>query len=202
MFDKVILDLLSLLVAGLGLFGVILKLTTPALNDARLSATFWGANPFQLKRDQIDSAITRFYTAVTFFGFVLQGMSIIWPFPARLYSTCTYLIIFLLGLLLCWPSSFAISWFAKLYAQKHWKKEIIQSQKELFEQANEIFLNNGLNKSQVADIPKKSKAELDDLKKLNWANFDSAISQIEELLDLKNDMADRRKKIERLRKFF
>jgi hypothetical protein len=50
--DKTLLDLISLLIAGAGLFAVLTKFNVP-----QLRATYWDENPYALKRDEIDRVI-------------------------------------------------------------------------------------------------------------------------------------------------
>ena len=51
--DKTLLDLISLLIAGAGLFAVLTK-----FNVRQLRATYFGENPYALKRDEIERVMT------------------------------------------------------------------------------------------------------------------------------------------------
>jgi hypothetical protein len=58
--DRTILNLLSLIIGGSGIFVVLTKFNVPELN-----MSFLGENPFAIKRDAIDNVMTWIFTKVS-----------------------------------------------------------------------------------------------------------------------------------------
>src|SRR6266513_6422730 len=71
--DRIILDLISIVLGGIGLLVVLTKFNVPELN-----ATFIGSNPFAVKRDIINSTMTWLFTALTLLGLLVQVGVAIW----------------------------------------------------------------------------------------------------------------------------
>ena len=65
--DKTSLNLISIVLGGVGLFVVLTKFSVPELH-----ATFLGSNPFAAKRDTIESVMTWLFTGLTLLGLLVQ----------------------------------------------------------------------------------------------------------------------------------
>ena len=85
--DRTILNLLSLTSGGSGLFVVLTKFNVPELN-----MSFFGENPFAIKRDAIDNVMTWIFTCLALLGVVLQICGEIWSdrFPERQHQIRFY----------------------------------------------------------------------------------------------------------------
>lgn len=89
--DKTIINLLTILVSGSGLFVVLTKFNVPELN-----MLFLGENPYALKRDIIDNVMTWTFTSLALFGLLFQVAGEIFgrDVPERIHrggSTCYFL---------------------------------------------------------------------------------------------------------------
>ena len=68
--DKTSLNIVSIVLGGVGLFVVLTKFSVPELH-----ATFLDSNPFVVKRDVIESFMTWLFTGLTLFGLAaLSGL--------------------------------------------------------------------------------------------------------------------------------
>lgn len=71
--DKTSLNLISIVLGGVGLFVVLTKFSVPELH-----ATFLRSNPFAVKRDIIESVMTWLFTGLTLLGLLVQVGVAIW----------------------------------------------------------------------------------------------------------------------------
>ncbi|MDF0673185.1 MAG: hypothetical protein P0120_02415 [Nitrospira sp.] len=93
--DRTLINLLSILVGGAGLFTVLTGFNVPELN-----MSFWGENPYAVKRDAIDNTMKWMFTLVASLGLVLQIWAEIWGenLPDRLYDSSYYTVFSVIGL--------------------------------------------------------------------------------------------------------
>lgn len=186
---------MSLLFTGVGLFAVLTKYNVPELN-----ASYWGENPFLIKRDTIENTMTWIFTCLTLFGLVLQVCGEIFEesIPkVRLYKTSDYLVIFFSGVLTMIFIVNMLSIAGYSASKKSWLPQIIKSQREVYLSAKFIIEHDGLREDQINAV--KNIADKKRYQEINFSTTRLTVEQIEKLLELKpleNDLIQRLHEIE------
>lgn len=203
--DKTLLDLIGVLVTGIGIYAVFTKYSVPGLNDPELSHTFFGSNPFASKRDIIEQVVTKFYTWVAMFGFALQGFSIVignGVTQERIHASTTYLIFFIAGAITAWPITRGIAFFARLVAKRYWLPDVVRGQYELYDKVCDILANDGLRTDEAKHVHQHKPGYTDHRKKENLAEVDGLLRQIEKLLELKSTQGANSERLARIKIYF
>lgn len=195
--DKVVINMATILISGVGIFTAVTKFNLPEIN-----MSFLGENPFAIKRDITETTIAWIFSLLALFGLLLQVLREIYAetIPERLYKIRHYYLFFILTFLIMCAVVPVLTGMGQAIAKQKWLPKIIQSQGEVFQQANFIIDHDGWREDQL-----ELKAKLDDPQKyinINFQQADKSISQIEKLLELRNLQKDRKEKIENLRKYF
>lgn len=197
MIDKAILNLLTILMTGSGLFAVLTKFKVPELN-----MMFLGENPYAVKRDIIDSTMTWVFTSLVLIGLLIQvfreilGQSM----PERLYTTKFYLLFFAACFVLMSLSLFLLAGLGNWIAKKSWLPAIIESQKEIFHSSLFIVEHDGWREDQLHIKDKLANPE--QYRVTNLKTAEERISQIEKLLDLVKTSDDLHARTQQLKPFF
>lgn len=198
--DKTIFNLISLLIVGTGLFAVLTKFNVP-----ELKLTYYGHNPFAIKRDIINNVMTWLFTSLALSGLLIQILSIIFghKLPERSYETSFYIIFTCVGIIASVVILVILGAIGKYIAKKMWWPKIIKSQMEGYKLSLEIINNNGwesrlLNKKNNY-LPERQK----EIEGRNFKQCEERINNIEKLLELpKLRDVSLSKRIERLKKYF
>jgi len=195
--DQTTINLLTILIGGAGLFSVMTKFYSPEVNYS-----FFGENPFLVKRDIIEGVLSWVFTSVGFLGLLLQVYKEIYAdkIIERKYIARFYFKFFVLGFVAMVGIVYILSVTGKAVARQIWQPRIVNSQREVFELASFITKHNGWREDQL-DV----KDRLDDPKKYIEANTKTAednILQIEKLLGIKARTNSLPERIERLNSYF
>ena len=195
--DQTFLDLISLLIAGAGLFAVLTKFNVP-----QLRATYFNENPYALKRDEIDRVMTWLFTGMAGIGIVVQflKLAILYDLPERSYGAATYSLLFGLGILVMVVALFAVSKIGYWIAKGRWFPETIESQEPLYQTAKFILEHDGWREDQW-----EKRIDLSEKEKYVAANMDTVckyLNQIEDLLDCPSGHLQSKDRIRRLAHFF
>ena len=85
----------------------------------------------------------------------------------------------------------------KMIARRRWLPEIINRHRDIFENAKFIVEHDGRLDNQIErnDLPYKNIQQ-------NYKKAEKHIKQIERLLDIPNNLTDKKKRIDRLRRYF
>lgn len=129
--DQIILDILSLVIGGTGLFVVITK-----YNDPETRRNFYGKiQVFKEKASIIDDIMTLIFTALSVLGLLALVMKDIYGdvIPERLYVKEYYWAVFGLGLIIALLLAITISWAGYRMARKKWLPLAISGYKEAFD---------------------------------------------------------------------
>lgn len=194
--DKTILNILSGFIVGAGLFAVLTKYKVPEINYS-----FYGNNPFAIKRDIIDGVLVWYFTIFALSGLILRLISLVCDnniLHERKYNTKFYLrfsIVMLFLIFLCVPT---IGNFGRYTAKRKWFPMIIQNQKEIFLQSKHIIEHDGLSEDQIKQ--KNLLGDVEKYRRINYESTEKKISQIEKLLEVKKrftQLEDRIKYLER-----
>ena len=195
--DKTLVNLISILVTGSGLFAVLTKFNVP-----ELSGTFWGHNPFMIKRDAIDTTMTWIFASLALFGLLAQVFAEIVgdALPDRLYTSSSYVVFFIGGLVCTTLLVFLLGSIGKRLARRKWFPRIIESNTEGFRSIQSILANDGWREDQLAH--KDSIPDPENYRKKNLEQASQRLAQIEKLLELSNVSDDLEPRIRRLRPYF
>jgi hypothetical protein len=195
--DRIILDLISIVLGGIGLLVVLTKFNVPELN-----ATFIGSNPFAVKRDIINSTMTWLFTALTLLGLLVQvGVAIWGNHIEQRVHTPRFCAVFFVGVLIAAAILVRLLTAAgKCLARRCWHPRIVESQKEVYKAATFIIEHDGWREHQLA-----VKDTLPDPERQRTTNLEAAtehIEQIEKLLEVPSRSTKLRTRLNGLKPFF
>jgi len=195
--DKTLLDFISLLIAGAGLFAVLTKFNVP-----QLRATYWGENPYALKRDEIDRVMTGLFTGMAGIGIIVQfvKLGIYYDLPERSYGTATYSLFFGSGIFVMVVVLIAVAKIGYWIAKRRWFQKTVESQELLYQSAKFILEHDGWREDQW-----EKRADLSEREKYVAANMDTVckyLNQIESLFDCPSGHLPSKDRIQRLARFF
>lgn len=196
--DKTIINILTVLISGSGLFVVLTKFNVPQINQ-----TFLGTNPFLIKRDKIEVVMTWVFTLLAIIGLLLQVYSEIFGASIqerRIHTQHFYTNFTIFSLVGVAITIFVLTKIGRYIARRILKPILVENQKEVYEKAKFIVENDGWTKEQ---LPHKEtyKGPKNYIEK----NFNTAkrhVDQIENLLDLKCDNLNLKQRVERLSSYF
>lgn len=192
--DKIIIDMISIIIGGVGLIGAITK-----FDVANSRKTFYGENPFARKEEAINNSIVIWFTFYAALGLIFQLIfgSILGDLIAeRLYPRSVYFI----GLALSIPYSYLIvkfiQWMGKESAKKEWQPDLANLFKEHYLSAKFIVENNGRSKDDGEVLSESNKIS-------NYKTAEKTIARIEELFDISpSNEDDLTVRINRFAKYF
>jgi hypothetical protein len=196
--DKTTLDLISIVLGGIGLFVVLTKFSVPELN-----AMFVGSNPFAVKRDIIDRTMTRLFTALTLLGLLVQVGAANWGnhIEQRVHTPRFYLLVFVVVLAAGMVLAFLLTAAGKRLARRSWLPRIVESQKGLYKAASFVIEHDGCREDQLTVKGTLHNPELD-----RTANLERAtehIEQIEKLLfEVPSRSTELRTRLDGIKPFF
>jgi hypothetical protein len=183
--DQTILNLAAAVLGTMGLFAILFEYDVP-----QLSMSFFGQNPFAMKRDAIAAKLNiLFGSAAVLAVLILVIVEIMGDdLPERRHGKGFYGVVFaalvFVGVLLL----NGIGAAAHVWARSEWWPQVIESQREIFERSASI-----LDRAGGSDPPAESEIE--------QASRD--VAQIETLLDMNGTGAgDLKARVEQLRSHF
>lgn len=194
--DRTIINLCTLLISGAGLFVVLTKYNVP-----ELTLSYYGRNPFAVKRDKINLVMTWLFTSLAIVGLLLQAYAEIFceALPARSHEPAWYVKFFILGFLGVWFIVWGLTKVGYRISRRIWLPLIVDSQRKAFETSNYIVEHDGWTEKQWV---KRKTLDADKCKLKNYETADNYLSQIERLLDLPHEHDTRVARIERLKPCF
>jgi hypothetical protein len=195
--DRTILNLLSLIIGGSGVFVVLTKFNVPELN-----MSFFGENPFSIKRDAIDNVMTWIFTGLALVGLLLQIFGEIWSdrFPGRQYTIRFYAWFSLASLLAVVAVVFVLTAIGNRIAKRTWLPVIVSKMTEAYTQSRFIVEHDGWRADQLN--VKDTLADPTSYLRANFETAENRVAQIEKLLDLPYDGDELKLRVERLKPYF
>ncbi len=195
--DKTTLNLVSMVLGGTGLFVVLTKFNVPELNKS-----FFGTNPFAIKRDEIESVMTWLFTTLTLVALLIQVGALIFDdqIEERLHTTYFYVFVFMGSLVVAGIFVLLLTVMGNKLARDRWLLKIVESQMEIYETAKFISENNGWRKEQL--LSKDTIADPDRDRSANRQTADKYCEQIEKLLDINPNTNDLSQRLMRLKSYF
>lgn len=196
--DRTTLNIVSAIVAGGGLFTVL-----TAFNVPEASRSFFGDNPFLIKRETIEQVMDWIFSLVAVLGLIIQLWAEIWgsQLPDRLYTDSSYVRVAIATTILVGVSVWGLSVVGRRIARRSWLPTIVDGQRELFKAATETVFNDGLTPAELDHTQSLPLDARERRRASNLADAEAQLSQIERLLEIshKDALTDR---VERLRPFF
>ena len=201
--DKTILDLLSLILSGAGIFSLLTQFYVS--KPPQLNQTFWDANPFQEKYNIQEDAkknTDNLFLCLAAIGLLLQSYSIINSdqLPNHQYYNRCYWVFLGAGVFISAVIVIGLSQLGKWLAKRKWMPLMIAKQKEVYSQAKDILDNDGYRSDQISQ-----KDHMNDPEKYRTINLETAkshITQIEDLLGVKKNSDDLKKRADDLLRFW
>jgi hypothetical protein len=193
--DKTILSIVALMLIAGGALTVLTKLNVPQAHQ-----TFFGGNPFAMKRDVIEGTMAWLFAGLALLGIAVQTLALIWEPPDRLHRWPTYaavatvsaaIVITVLWLLTC--AGYAI-------ARRTWLPQAINGQREIFAMTEMLLRNDGLEDRMLAlpgDDP-----QLPILREGGRERLRTYIDQMEQLFDVVDRTASLDERLARIRVYF
>jgi hypothetical protein len=182
--DRTIINLASILIGGAGLFTVLTGWNVPETTQS-----FFGDNPFAIKRDAIAETSDYAFAGVALLALVLQLGAEIWgnDLPERRYGTCVYTWTTVLGLLCVGVLAWALSRWSRHLARRIWIPRVIGPQLDLFDSAAFVVAHNGFRDDEVPHLAEYSEGYKGEQRAQNWKEADQRLRQIERLFDVSSD---------------
>ncbi len=195
--DKTFLNLISIVLGGVGLFVVLTKFSVPELH-----ATFFGSNPFAAKRDTIESVMTWLFTGLTLLGLLVQVGIAIWGnhLQERVHATPFYVLLFVVMLALGVALVPLLTSVGNRLARRAWLPQAVQNQNEVYKAASFVIEHDGWREDQLT-----VKDTLPDPERYRTANLENAtrqIEQIEKLLEMPSRSTDLRTRLDAIKPLF
>ncbi len=194
--DKTALRLLGSLIAITGLFLFLNKFSSP-----KLSSSFFGANPYAMKRDCVDYVMNWISGIFLTLGIIINLAT--FTFLDSLPNSSVgmdYIKFILVCSLVMLAAFFGFRVGGRKIARRRWLPMIIEFQRPAFDKAKDIISHEGWRSDQLV-----VKDKVEDPRKYIEANYAAAneyIDQIEDLLELPKMTADLKGRVDRLEKYF
>lgn len=194
--DKTLINLSTILLSGTGLFAVLTRLDVPQINFS-----FWdGENPYAIKRDEIEKSMNWIFTSLAVIGLLLQTYGEIFVRPDKIYGSCFYVCLFLIGIAAMVLVTMALASLGRHSARKRWLPKILLNQKEVFESARFSVEHEGSQKNDWSNrenliLTPEKRAKIE-------ANTQKILTQIEDLLEIPNASLDVKERIRIINSYF
>lgn len=176
MFDKTMLNLLSLVIAAGGIISGLLK-----YNPTETMMSFYGKNLYLLKRNIIEAWKNGIFATVTLCGLAIRAISILSPhtperiYPLQYYPGYSAVLIILAVVVFCILYRASILW-----GKTRSRRRLVPELKPAFENARDVIENRTEKKYDLEGI----------------------LSRIEDLLDMHPATEDVEKRFTELKRFF
>jgi hypothetical protein len=196
--DRTIVNLVSIVLGGAGLFAVLTGYHVP-----ELSKSYFGENPFAVKRDAIESVNNWVFALVTLGGLFLQVVAEIWgaDLVTRAYTTSSYVRFTVACIIVASVAVWLLAKAVRAIARPKWLPVVRRGQSELFRRADFVTAHDGWEEEHLREIDTIPEAKRPDYVKTNLQTARERVEQIEKLFDVepKGTIAER---IQRLRPLF
>lgn len=196
--DRTLINIGCILLGGAGLFTVLTGFNVPEVH-----ASFYGRNPFALKRDVIESAMAWTFTILAMGALLVQVGAEIWGtnLPERSHGTRYYAYASAAMFVGVCVLVVALTVVARRIARLSWEPKVVDLQRKIFDRAKFVANHDGLLPEHWEARDRTPPAEIERLKSTDLEAAEQDIAQIEKLLEL-NDGGDLRGRLARLEPIF
>lgn len=173
---------------------VLTKFNVPELN-----MSFFGTNPFAIKRDEIESVMTWLFTALALVALLIQVGVVIFndQIEERLHTTYFYIFVFIGSLVSAGVLVLLLTVIGNKLARDRWLPKIVESQMEIYETAKFIIEHDGWRKDQL--LSKDTIADAERYRSANRQTAEKHFEQLEKLLDIRPDTNDLSQRLARIK---
>ncbi len=164
--------------------------------------SFFGENPFAVKRDAIENTMTWLFTGVTLLGLLLQVLGEVLGdrLKARRHRIRVYAVLSVGGLLATAVLVLVLTTVGNHVAKRSWLPKVVTSQSEAYRHARFIVEHNGWREDQLS--VKDALRDADRYRRANLEQAERAIEQIEKLLELPTQPNPLQQRVTRLGSYF
>ena len=196
--DRTLINVASILLGGAGLLTVLTGFNVPELN-----MSFFGQNPFAVKRDAIQNVMNWLFTLVALIGLALQLGAEIWggQLPERRHEAKSYVWCTVGGVVAVATLVWLLTLAGNRVARSIWWPKIIASQAEAFESSVFVVEHDGWRKDQLTIKDTLSAADAERHRSANLSHAEDRVAQIEKLIEVRPE-GDLGARIARLRPLF
>ena len=196
--DRTLINVASILLGGAGLLTVLTGFNVPELN-----MSFFGQNPFAVKRDAIENVMNWLFTLVALIGLALQLGAEIWggKLPERRYDAKFYVWCTVGGVVAVAALVWLLTLAGNRVARSIWWPKIIASQAEVFESSVFVVEHDGWREDQLTIKDTLSATDAQRHRSANLSQAEDRIAQIEKLIEVRPE-GDLVTRIARLRPLF
>ncbi len=154
--DQVMLDILSIVIGGAGLFVVITK-----YNVKETRENFYGRNNvFKEKASVIDDIMTWIFTSLSILGLLALIIKDIYGevIPERLHTLKYYWLVFLISLLFALVLVNALDWIGKKIARRKWFPLVKDRFRDAFDDLtkNNLIINDPEKAQRIIELIEKA----------------------------------------------
>lgn len=195
--DKVLLRLLTILISGAGLFAVLTKYSVP-----EIEMSFWGQNPFMVKRSAIEGTMAWIFTGLAIIGVLVQVVSEIAgdKLAERLHKQRFYSKFFFTGLLVMVLIVCGLGRIGYFVAKRSWLPKVIENQRELFTLTTFMVEHGGWEPQEYEHLSTLDRKE--ERLKHNREKLDKNLAQMEKLFDVRGTANTPAQRLEALKRYF
>jgi hypothetical protein len=181
--DRTILNIVSLIIGGVGLFLALVGYNTPELNQ-----TFFDENPFAKKRDTIQTVHTWSFAIFASLGVAIQVGAEVWsdPAQARLFSPQHYAAFALVAILVVSFLAIATVGLARLIARRIWRPRAVEDHREMIDICRFVIENGGWERQHIAEWQSWQDSERQRVLAQNAKSLEDRIAHMESLLEVKS----------------
>lgn len=197
--DRTLVNIASIVIGGAGLFAVLTEFNVPGLN-----MSFFGENTFAVKRDVIETIMTRLFTFVALTGLGLQLWAEVWGAHLRehTHKRTLYIQAIIGSVIAVAMLVWALTGIGNSVARRVWQPKVVDMQRVVFDRSKFIVEHDGWtpehweNRNELV-----SRGESERLRTAGMETAEKDLAQIEDLLDVSRS-GDLLRRIEALQPFF
>ncbi len=180
--DRTLINLASLLLGGAGLFTVLTGFNVPEASDS-----FYGSNPFLIKREAIKDTSDWTFSSVALTALVLQIAAEIAGnrLPERSHGVALYIGVAMLGLPLMYGMVWLLSRLPRRLALRKWVPRVLEAQLGIFESAAFIILHDGIAEHEYPHLSEMTEPRNSEARALNYKTAEERLNQVERLFEVK-----------------
>jgi hypothetical protein len=196
--DRTSLNLVSLIVGSAGLLTALTGFNVPQLRES-----FYGDNPYLLKRDIIASVMDWIFGGLAVAALIVQLLAeIAGPsIEERLYTTASYARVTALAAAATGILVWALTKMGRRLAARRWRPLIVDRYREMLERAAFVLTHDGLFPEHFQERERFSDGQNAFTREKDLSRVDEHLNLIDDLLELA-PIIDRIDRVRRLQEVF
>jgi hypothetical protein len=193
--DRTLINIASIVLGGAGLLTVLTGFNVP-----ETSSSFYGDNPFLIKREAIQTSMDWIFSGVAVLALLLQLWAEIMGLglPDRRHTSTFYVMFAGASLVAVALIVWLLSKMGRSIARRSWLPRVIGPQRDLLGDAAAIVKNDGLSDQEMAVAAEYSGPRREERSEANFRQALQYVGQMERLFEVKPE-GSLAKRVERLR---